>query len=161
MMKKEYWGGRIIVREATIEDGYGVAEKMRKADQKELWSAFRLSPFEGVVDSIYKSTLAYSVELDGKVVAVLGIVPLNLVARSGVIWLLGTDELDRLGITFGRYTRPYLKEFIKEWDYLENWVHEGNSKSLNWLKMGGFTIEPPEPFGIDKENFCRIWLKGE
>lgn len=160
-MKKVYWNGRIIVRLATEEDGLQIADRLRKADQKEIWSAFRQTARDGCWGSVKKSELAYTIELDGVPVAIFGVHTLSLADRRGVIWLLGTDDIERIAITFKKYTKPFIDLFLNEWDSLENWVHRENKISLRWLKQAGFTIEDPVPYGLDEELFRKIFKRKE
>lgn len=155
-MERHYWNGRIVLRDAKISDGVTVSRNMREADRKEIWSASRLRPYKACVKSLLDSQLAFAVELDGETVAILGAVTLSLINNRGLIWLLGTDGIDKLPITFGRHTKDLIEEFFQEWDSLENWVHEENLKSLKWLKGAGFKIGDPQPYGVDGEIFRKI-----
>jgi len=160
-MKKKYWKGHISVDLATHEDALILAGRLREADQRELWSALRMLPEEGCVESIKRSAIAYAVKLEGEVIFAFGVVPNNLIAGSGIIWLLGTERVDDMGITILRYSRAFLESFLKRWDLLENWVHAENVKSLHWLERMDFSIGEPIPYGFDDEKFCHIQIGGE
>ena len=155
-MERYYWNGRILLRDAKISDAITIGKNMREADRKEIWSASRLRPYKACVMSLIDSQLAFAVEFDGVTVAIMGVVHLSLMSNRGVIWLLGTDGIDKLPITFGRHTKNIIEEFFQEWDSLENWVHKDNLKSLKWLRLAGFEIGDPQPYGVDKELFRRI-----
>ena len=158
-MKKDYWKGRIVVREATTEDALQVADNLRKADQKELWSAFRLRPKDGCLKSLERSERVFVIDLEGKAIAIFGVTTLSLIDRRGIIWLLGTDEIFNIAVTFEKYTKAFVESFLMEWDVLENWVHAKNRISLKWLRRAGFNIGDPVPYGLDKELFRKIEIR--
>ena len=160
-MKKSYLKGRIVVREATEEDALRIAHKLRDVDRMEMWSAYRVIPEKGALGSLRGSDRAFTVTLEGKPIAIFGVMTLSLVGRRGTIWLLGTDDIDQICITFGRYTKAFVQSFLSEWDTLENWVHEKNRRSIGWLKMAGFEVSDAKPYGLDRENFHHIRIGKE
>ena len=69
-----------------------------------------------------------------------GVVPINgdNDIRSGQIWLLGTDEIDKHARKFMRSTVDMLNYIQRSWYTLENVVPIEHQKTLNFLHFLGF-----------------------
>lgn len=158
-MKRKYLKGRIEIKKATQEDGIYIGNHLREADQHEGWSASRMRPVEMCTYSIQSSQVAFSILLDGEPIGIFGVADYSVVNRSGVIWFLGTDRIKEIGYLFVKYTRPFIKIFLSRWDRLMNQVHSENKESLRWLKLSGFKIDEPMPYGYDQELFHYIEIR--
>jgi ribosomal protein S18 acetylase RimI-like enzyme len=86
----------------------------------------------------------------GELLAVWGTVPSS---EGGVIWLLGTDELDRHRGALLRLAMKYVANMLLTYGRLYNYVDARNAKAIRWLDRLGFTIYPAEPRGYENLPF--------
>lgn len=73
-------------------------------------------------------------------VCMFGVVPISTEDgfKSGSIWLLGTDTLEKEAKKFLRISRQMFEYIEADWDVLENVVPIDHQKTLNWLNWLGF-----------------------
>jgi len=69
-----------------------------------------------------------------------GVVPISSEDgfKTGSIWLLGTDLIDKHPRKFLPLTRKMLDYIAQDWDVLENVVPIDHHKTLNWLNWLDF-----------------------
>lgn len=69
----------------------------------------------------------------------------------GIPWLLGTDALDNLKVSFMKYSRSFVNLFMfdDEVDFLTNYVSATHTASIKWLEWLGFTVN------YDKEIYLK------
>ncbi len=94
-----------------------------------------------------------TLEYDGRIAAMFGVVRKTLLSRSGCIWLLGSDDIALMPKLFVRHTRLMVETFLTEYDLLENWVDARYEQSVKWLRICGARIDPAEPFGTEQALF--------
>lgn len=142
-----------IVIPARPEHCHAMAPHMRSMDVDEIWSMCAMKPLDALLYSVQDSKEALTVMMPDSDVPVM---MFGLGAASGIlnrkrsIWLLGTDHIKRIKREFIEESGKYL-ETIAAGETVYNYVLSGNSASLRWLKMLGFTIMEPKPFGwLDK-----------
>ena len=92
-----------------------------------------------------------------KPVGIFGVSPKSFLTDTGIIWFLGTTEIEKIWLTFGKETSAIVQRFLKKYQRLENWAAFENKKTLRWLKRNGFQIEAPKPYGVYDEKFCYFW----
>jgi hypothetical protein len=150
---------KVIVRDAEAGDIGSLALTMRRADREEIWAQSRSAPEESLKYAFEHSELALTVIHDGKIAAMFGIVPISLISNRAIIWLLSSEEVPKMGLTFAKYSRPFIKMFLNLYPVLENWVDARYTKALSWLKFCGFTVEAAEPIGIDRLPFNHVIIR--
>jgi hypothetical protein len=144
------------VREYRPGDAEFIAAHMRGDDVREVAAASGLEPLTAIHRSAEASGILCTIQ--GRHPAgVFGVVPVD--AESGVVWLLGTDEL---------VTNPLRREFLKEGrNYLDrlhtfrpllfNYIDERNTLHVRWLKWMGCTIiNRHETFGVERRPFLEF-----
>lgn len=142
------------IQEGDIEY---IAGNLRLADQQELIASRGQdgSFFQIVAEAVGVSTKAWAmVGEDLRPTAVFGVAPVSLLHRAGSPWLLGTDALfghARTLVVWGRWYVARMREMYP--GGLHNYVDARNVLSVNWLKRIGFTIHPPEPYGVEGQPF--------
>lgn len=114
-----------------------IAPYLRLADIEEHNAMSDISIDVALSYSIAHSEKGFAVELDGRLTAIFGV-------NSGVIWLVGTDEITRHPITFYRLSKKIFERLSDGYERLFNFVDERNTLSVRWLKWLGFTIEPAQ-----------------
>lgn len=62
----------------------------------------------------------------------------------GNVWMLGSDDIEQVGLSVLRNSRGYVKRMLQEFDVIHNMVHVENTTSINWLKWCGFKFDDNE-----------------
>ena len=117
-----------------------IAAHLRQADIDEINALNGLSPGGAVAYSIANSEKGAAVFIDGDLSAVFGI-------SRGVIWLVGTDEINKHPVAFYRTSRRIFRTLCNGYPKLENYVDARNIPYLRWLQWLGFDISPPVDAG--------------
>lgn len=123
-----------------------LAAGMRQADRDECWAWALHTPEEALRVSLDASALAWTGMLDDKPVCMFGAGG-ALLAPSASPWLLGTDAVDLIPMTFARMSRVALRRMAACWPHLANWTDERHVRSHAWLFWLGFTFGPAQPMG--------------
>lgn len=149
----------ISFERARLADAEEMAPLMRAEEVAEVYAAFGDSPREALEVSIRISD-ARTARLDGKIVGIFGVMPINLL--DGVVspWLLTTGEVDKHPRPFLRACREVITEYRARYALMENMVDARYAKSLRWAKWLGFEVGAPEPYGFEGRDFCKITMKG-
>ncbi len=148
-----YRNGTIEIRPATKRDGDWLATRLRKADRREIWSAYGMDGEAGFWAAFNNSEDTYSVVWKEKVVVIFGVCLLSRLSNQGGIWMLATDQLDEIGVSFARNTRKIIQEFLTRYSSLVNWVDCRNTQSIAWLRINVFEIREARPYGVFGEPF--------
>jgi hypothetical protein len=126
-----------------------VATHLREKDFDEVYAIFGESPhistIKGWAASVCRGIISNK---DGVAVGIFGVRPAEPLSRVGVVWLLGTDGLDKIKKFFMSISKPIIEEMAKGFDVLFNYVDARYEKTLRWLKWCGFTIDEPRPYGV-------------
>lgn len=132
---------------------------LRTADRRELEAAH--GPDIGpVIDrALAASVDAWAATASGRLLALFGVAPIDLLAGLGAPWLLGTDGLDRRARDLVRIGRAYVAAVRDSFPCLVNFVDARNAASIRWLQRIGFSVAAePQPLGRNGEAFRRFWL---
>ena len=135
-------------RKAVKEDAKAIAANMRKEDRRELVGIIGDNIEKEVEYSIEASEQAYVCECAEGILAAFGVVRTNPFKQEGMIWMLATNLTAKHKVYTGKWTRKGVEAFLKDWDYLYNYVDKGNDETIKWLKWIGAKVYPPEPYGI-------------
>ena len=139
------------IREATIEDARYLSTRLRAIDSLEVWLVGRSD--EGALVSGFKTSEFCRVgTVDGEPVCMYGVRRLSSLSGNGIIWMLGTDKLEKHAMKFVRECGIQLKDMIRNFDHVENWCHPQNKITKRWLKWLGFKFDAPEK-GIPFQRF--------
>ena len=139
----------------TPEHIQHVATNMRQADVDEV-KAFGREPLESLTTGVRLSDLSMCLEIDGDICCILGLVKVSMVNSIGVPWMLGTHAIMDHKREFMKQSQIVLQHVLAESNELYNYVHDQNRVSIRWLKWLGFTIEEPQPSGINGELFHKF-----
>ena len=101
------------------------------------------SPKEALRLSLYTSTLAWTVKIDGRPEAMFGVAPVCLISGEGSPWLLLTDVAARKAVTLVREGRRYSDAMQAAFPVLANVVHADNRTAIRWLQRLGYGIGEP------------------
>lgn len=129
---------KVVVRKSRFKDCYILAKTMREADKREVYLLAGMSPKQALIESFNSSPLErYTVVLNGEVICMFGVGVSNN-ARWATPWLLGSEKIKTIPVTFIRESKRYLKKW--QHPLLLNYVHAENTLSIAWLKALGFTF---------------------
>ncbi len=98
-------------------------------------------------------------EVDGKVVAMFGVTPVEDHAGVGVIWMLATKDFHKNVRRFPARSKEVIANAIAKYDFIFNYVHTKNTKSIKWLEWLGFKMNDPEPIGHKGAMFTRFEMR--
>lgn len=152
------------IREATLEDMAELAEKMRAEDRAEVLSSGSFTAADAVIESVEATTDPRSLFINGELAVMYGVVPgpTNLIGRRvGVPWVLTTDVVTRNPKAFVKASRQILPDLFLDKDILVNYVDDRYTSSVRWLRMLGFWVGEPEPFGSNGEPFRPFVMRRE
>lgn len=154
-MSNEAKVSKPFARPATLQDCIELSNTMREEDRKEIWHSSRSSPLNALIDGLQFSTKCWTVEWQGRVVAMFGISPQDELV--GVPWMLASDDLKRIRKSFLKECRVYLKEMSKGFQLLTNSAWSQNDVHIQWLKWLGFKFLRAKPMGYDNELFYEFY----
>jgi len=127
-----------FIRVTRPEDIEELSRTMRKEDVEEIFHASGRTPKRSLEIGVRASMAPRTIEWDGKVVAIFGVVGTPGVA--GAPWMLGTDDLRRCWSLL-RECRERLEVYTEVFHYLTNMVWSKNEVHINWIKWLGFRFE--------------------
>jgi ribosomal protein S18 acetylase RimI-like enzyme len=141
----------VRVTRAKLSDIVDLYPRLRLVDYDEVRAASGPSVASALVSGFEFSDECWAARSEeGKLLAVWGIVPSS---EGGIIWLLGTDELDRHRGALFRLAREYVAKMLSTYGRLYNYVDARNAKAIRWLNRLGFTIHLAEPRGYENLPF--------
>jgi len=145
-------------RDATLEDAEALAPFIREQDALEVYLSHGLSAGEALRISYANSDERYSIiDEDERVVGMFGCVDNG--DMKGMPWLLGSDDLVKKGHSksFLTGSKKYVEGIKHYYNHLYNYVHEGNTVSLKWLKWLGFSCDKKlKKWGLNKATFIKF-----
>ncbi len=141
---------------ATAALARDLAPRLREADRLEVWAASRMTPLDALRASLEASPDPRAGLADGRVACIFGIGVRSVLSDYGVPWMLGSEDVVRHARRFLRGSRDYIAEMRNKYSRLENYVDARNVDAIKWLAWLGFTLEAPEPFGVERLPFHRF-----
>ena len=144
--------------EATPEHIEYIIKNLRRSDILEAIAVTGGSYDVAVRISVLLSDVCLSGLCEGIPVCLFGVVPASMVERSGRIWLVGTDNIDKYKLTFLRENRRLVKDLLNGYDLLYNYVDCRNKTAIKWLRWLGFGFGFDEPvlYGAHQLPFMRF-----
>lgn len=132
-----------LAQESDIEDLEG---RMRAADLVEL-KAHGVQARSALRAGLVMSRPCFSIEHKGRCIGMFGVTPEPVDPQTGLVWLLGSDEIQDISRQFLRESRQWLERIGSQYELLTNVVHEDNHLHHKWLRFLGFTfIRREKPF---------------
>lgn len=117
-----------------------IVNRMRKIDQIECRATGR-EPKQALRHCMNGSTLAWTVLLDDKPVAMFGLLPLSILSGRAAPWFLATDEIERGARQWVKWGAGFIAAMQSDFPRLENIVSVENRKAIRVLKALGFAVE--------------------
>ena len=144
----------ITIREATPEDICYIADHLRMADQIEIRLAQSEEPAVAVRACCLDSNWARCALVDGVPTVLYGVNSTDI-PECGSPWMIGTDDIAKIGRQVLAGSREGIAEMRQAYRFLFNQVHRDNAISIKWLKWLGFQVDetPTGPFN----EFYNFW----
>jgi hypothetical protein len=149
--------GPISYRRATLEDATALAPNLRKADLAEMALAWSGTPEARLQESIRASSEAWTALLDGKVIALFGLVPY---ACASAPWMRCADAVEDHPRQLLEAARAWLASVRNPEVPFINAVDSKNRPAIRLIERLGFTVGGFVPdFGAEPDRF-RVFFMG-
>lgn len=140
----------------TEELLFAIADNMRDADRIEVMASHGHSPVEALLMGWSLSAFSTVAVYDGIPVVAFGLVITSVLTGAGTPWMLASKDVKKCRSELLKKTPSVIDSMLVICPKLSNHVHADNRQSVRWLKWLGFTIDDPEPIGINGELFHRF-----
>jgi len=148
----------VDIRKSTMQDIVYLKTRLRKHDIDEIWASSHLKPVEALTYSFYLSTICLTV-IQGEPVGMFGLVEDPADENRAIIWMLGSERLNKVSREVIRDTKYIIDGFLDNYDVLFNHVDARNTKAIRWLRYLGADINDAEPFGKEGLLFHRFTFR--
>lgn len=123
-----------------------LANVMRHADRLEV-GAMGMAPDKALRHGLASSLWALTA-MEDEPIAMLGVMPVNMIDGVGSPWMLGSERIYDHARDLVRFGPGLIAEMRASFERLENVVHTGNDRALRFLRHFGWTIsEQREIYG--------------
>lgn len=155
----------LTIRPARPADVAALAPHLRQADADEVRAAAGASPHAALQASYDRSPAPLAAVAAGRVVALMGVVPLPSDPSQGTIWLLGSADLVAFQLSFWRACLATLPVLVAPYRRVLAVVDARYEASLRWLRHLGFsrhgsTVRGAGPGGLPMVVMER-WSDGD
>lgn len=124
-----------------------VASVLRDADRQEVEAFTGRSPLAALSMSFRRSMWCWTVMIDGKPEAMLGLGAVNILGSVGSPWLVGSDAITADRVLFARRSIEWRDAWLSKFSTLRNFIDCRNRASIEWLRWLGATFSPPVVIG--------------
>lgn len=146
----------LIVRPSVLLDAYALGPRLRPDDQAELDACSGSDPCEILAHGFLHGRVCLTLERDGRPIAMFGTVD-HPDHCSGIIWLLGSPEIEDVARPFIRASRRFLQALAAPYNYVTNVLDERNLLHRRWLQWMGCTeVCRHENYGRRGEPFIEF-----
>ena len=151
----------VFIRRAHARDAAYIADNLRAADRAELRASGAGDARRAIERSIAVSVYAWTAEVGGQPAMVFGVRAGgdDLFSPVGIPWALGTDAVAANQRALVALAPGYIREMLRAFPTLINYVHAENVRAVRWLKRAGFTLDPAQPVASGA-LFHRFILRG-
>ena len=151
---------RVVVAPAWPLAVEHVGFNMRSSDWEECERTYGLfmSPADRLKLSVQASLKAWcAIDIAAhEPIAVFGVQSFALLGSVGAAWMIATPKVEAHPRAMLEIGRRYVDKMHEHFDTLVNYVIQGHSDSLCWLKHLGFEILPAAPYGAEKALFHQV-----
>ena len=139
-------------RLTSLEDIKYLAQRLRYEDKQEIIASTGLKPYEALLKGYLENVIVFTiVNTKNKPVGIFGV---NDCGNGlGAIWLVATNDLSTVQISFLRQCREVVKVFNNKYKILWNFVDCRNSLHIKWLKWCGFKFINKQKYGVLNKPF--------
>ena len=129
---------------------------MREGDKREC-EAVGLTPQRAVWRSYKASIFCVTSFIDGQLATVGGMGG-DFLSDIGNPWLFTTPAVEKVPKAYIEGTRAMVGRMLTMKPRLENYVHADYRQACGFLRLVGFTLGDPEPYGPKGAMFRKFWL---
>ena len=126
---------------------------VRDADIAEFWAADHKTPEQALTQSMMCSTETKTGMVDGQVVCIFGVAPINLLCGQAMPWMIGSSLIDKYARIFLKHDKGIVDDWLNVYPHLFNYVDARNTKAKAWLKRLGFVLGEAVPYGKEQLPF--------
>lgn len=116
-----------------------LADTMRPGDAAEVLAQGK-TPTEALMESLERSTYAWTALADGLPIAMWGVTVEDILAPCAVVWCLTGDGVNRHKVTFLRYSRAFVEYLRATYHDAWNIVDSRYEGAIRWVKWLGFSV---------------------
>ena len=127
------------------ERDISIANRVGIAPHRALWRIYK------------KSLLCKTVFLGDEVVAIWGVAG-TFLGKTGRPWFIASPSVDDYPMKLAFRYRSELRNMLKYFPILEDWVEVSDKKTIRLLEIIGFKFEKPQPMGHNGVMFMRATL---
>ena len=152
------FNSQLQFRPAELSDAAVLGPILRSPDRLEIQAAVGRGPIDTLREGIASSDPCWAVLAGrGTLIALFGVVPDAGRTRSGMIWLLGSDELAKHRFAVLRWSHLWVARLHERYDHLWNYIDARNDVHMNWLRSCGFRfVQLVECHGFEERPFWKI-----
>ena len=135
-------------RQSIYEDCIYLAPILRFADKREILDGTGMPPYNALVKGYVSSEVCFTiVDKENTPVGMFG------VSENGAIWLLASDNIQKIRFSFLRESRKVVELLNQKYRTLWNYVDCRNELHLRWLKWCGFKFIRQLKYGVNQKPF--------
>jgi hypothetical protein len=127
----------ILTIQPSTEELASIIERLHRNNVKEA-HALSDDTSEVIANSVKNSDESWVVTADGVPAVVYGVSRGSALSRKGYPWLICTELINDVGITFLRQFRKRVNEFKKEFSSMESVILKENEEVIKMLEWVGF-----------------------
>lgn len=133
-----------------------LATNMRDADKAELQATIGWQPLPALQFALNNSEICKTaLTAEGEPVMIYGVTPSDT-PGLGVIWMLGTDGIQKVQTTFLRECRKEIMSISSGYSAVFNYTDARNTLHHRWLKWCGFTFLNKQNYGVEGRPFYQF-----
>jgi len=113
-----------------------------EAGAAELSQVYGMTLEEAMRRNLASSAEAWTMFSGEDVLCMFGVAPLSVMERRGEFWIVGSVNICRHRIAFGRQCRRFLPQLLANWDRLDGLLEHGRPEVVKWAQWLGTKITP-------------------
>ena len=149
----------VCIRESRVEDILVLRSCLRKEDVMEIWAMGHMTPERELMLCYAMSCVCRTLTLEGKPIAMFGLIPDFEDAKRAMIFFLGSQDIELVKKTFLEFCTLFIDGALTIFPTIYNFVDARYEKSLRWLKWLGAKVDEPRPQGIEGLPFHEITFR--
>lgn len=131
----------IEYKKPTWEDAMYILEHIKKSNKQELLCAVGNHGVDDMERAFKYSDEIGCLYINTEPAAIFGIRKASVMSDYGLIWLIMTEQTQQHRVTIGRETKTRLKQILKKYSKVYNYVNIENEEIIKWLKWLGADMQ--------------------
>jgi hypothetical protein len=136
--------GKVSVQPATMADAIEMGGALAWKHAASIFAVEAAPATEIIVETFEKSTFSRAGRLDDRLMALWGVVPLNVVTGVASPWLFGSAHLARVPRLTCLIAREAIREMLDAFPHLFGMLDPSYEASVRFARHLGFTVGPSE-----------------